>query len=303
MKPWWAVGLAVSAFGDQAMAYSPPSAITPQALGAATFSENFASFDAGEDQPPGKVPHRWRTVLGYGGSTSPDNRSGSRGTTYVDPGFPGVVDGQLGAKPLGLDPFHLTAGRYLAITAQPAPPAAKPALWNRPYTSGVITTRFSFAQRYGYYEVSAQLPDGRGLWPAFWLLPAAPASSPAGTELDVFEHLGRAPRATFCTLHYQGRTWFWAPKAVVWEHKVVLPFEPSRGFHLYGAAWSPEQIVWYVDRHEVCRQPTPPGMDQKMYMLLNLAVGGSWAGPPDATTRFPASFYVKSVNVWRLKGL
>ncbi len=296
-----AIGLAAALLASAAHAYSPPSAITPAALGAPTFSEIFKTFDAGEDQAQGKTPHRWRTVMGYGGAASPDNRSGSRATVYVDPGFPGVTEGQLGPKPLGLNPFHLSQDGSLSITADMTPAALKPLLWNRPYTSGVMTTRFSFAQRYGYFEVRARLPHGKGLWPAFWLLPAD-SLAPAGTELDVFEQLGHASKVVFCTLHYQGRTWFWLPKPKVWEKRVPLPFDTSQGVHAYGAAWSRDQIVWYVDRREVCRQPTPEGMDQPMYMLVNLAVGGSWGGPPDSTTRFPASMQIQAVNVWTLKG-
>ena len=300
MRRICAIALLGSIFGT-AHAAGPPSVMTPAALGAQTFAETFKTFDAGEDQPPGRIPHRWRTVLGYGGAQGVGNRSGSRSSVYVDAQFPGVKDGQLGPRPLGLDPFHLTPGADLAITADRTPAAAKSLLWGRPYTSGVITTRFSFAQRYGYFEVRARPPSGRGLWPAFWLLPADP-DAPAGTELDVFEQLGRAPRVLFCTLHYQGQTWFWQPKARYWERRVPLSFDASKGFHAYGAAWGPDQIVWYVDRREVCRQPTPAGMDRPMYMLLNLAVGGPWPGEPDATTRLPAAFDIQSVNVWRLRG-
>ena len=298
-----AAGLAALALAASTAMAAPPHVITPAALGANTFSESFQRLDWGEDDPPGRAPHRWRSVLGYGGENSEYNRTQSRDDIYVDPDFPGVTPGgELGPKALGLNPFSVTPGAGLAITASPTPAALRPLLFGRPYMSGMLTTRFSFQQTYGYFEVRAQLPRGQGLWPAFWMLPVPGGGSPAGTELDVFEQLGRQPHAVFCTLHYQGRTWFWWPKMKYWEKRVPTAFDVTAGFHTYGVAWGRDEITWYVDRREVCRQPTPEGMDQPMYLLLDLAVGGPWSGSPNATTRFPASMVVSGVNVWRLKG-
>jgi beta-glucanase (GH16 family) len=85
---------------------------------------------------------------------------------------------------------------------------------------------------------------------------------------------------------------------------VKLPFKvggPGADWHRYGVAWSADEIVWYVDRKEVRRVPTPSDMKQvPMYLLLNLAVGGKWGGWPDETTPWPGEFTIQRVSVWKL---
>jgi hypothetical protein len=256
-------------------------------LGPPSFDERFDTFDHGTDQARPRRPHRWRTVFGYGGAAAVSNRQMSAGSFAADAGFAGMTGAGPGRQPLGLDPFMHTPGR-LTILARQTPPNLRPLAWNKPYYGGAITTKFSFAQKYGYFEIEARLPTGKGMWPAFWLMPVAGAWPDAG-EIDVIEGLGD-PRTIFCTV-------------IAGRHKkttrVRLAFDAAAGFHRYGISWSAKELIWYVDRQPVARAPTPAALTtHKAYMIANLAVGGAWGGYPDATTPFPGRYEVRRITAW-----
>jgi beta-glucanase (GH16 family) len=160
----------------------------------------------------------------------------------------------------------------------------------RPYRSGMINSHRSFSQRYGSFELRAKLPRGKGLWPAFWLLP-----KPTGTwppELDVMEQFGSEPATVLMAQHYRDAAGREQKRTRAWTGP-----DFTAGFHSFGMSWGPEAIVWYVDGVERFRSvhdiPT-----QEMYVLVNLAVGGDAPGDPDATTRFPSRMEVDYVRVW-----
>lgn len=261
-------------------------------LGTPTFDERFERLDAGSDQLRGPAPHRWRTVMGYGGPTAFSNYRISDSSIAVDPSFTGVENGRPGTRPLGLNPFQLDPGRSLTILARPVPAGLAPKLWNARYYSGQLTTKFSFSQLYGYFEIEAMLPVGKGFWPSFWLLPTK-GQWPAGGEIDVFEGLGD-PRSIYTTLH-------WGREHQQAQRKITLAFDASTAFHRYGVAWSRQYVVWYVDRREAFRVPTPPEMREPMFLLMGLGVGGPWGGYPDQTTRFPGRYVIRRVRAWTLR--
>ena len=186
---------------------------------------------------------------------------------------------------VGADPFRVEDG-VLVITARPG--ATPPGL---PYVSGAITTYPRFAQRYGYFEMRAQLPSGRGLWPAFWLLPADRSWPP---EIDVFEVLGQAPDTLYVSTHSK----VGGPNVGVTQSVRVA--DVSKGFHRYGMDWRPDRITWCIDGRQVADAPTPADLNVPMFLLANLAVGGpgSWPGPPDAATRFPAEMRIDYVRAY-----
>ena len=137
----------------------------------------------------------------------------------------------------------------------------------------------------------AKLPAGRGLWPAFWLLPAKGGWPP---ELDVLEMLGQSPTTIYASAHWQeGRH-----RSVT--HKIAVP-DTSAGFHRYGLSWHADVLRWYFDGREVAQMPTPPGLDQPMYLLVNLAVGGpgSWPGPADGSTPLPGRYIVDTIRAYQ----
>lgn len=256
-------------------------------LGPPSFDEHFDTFDHGTDQIKPLRPHRWRTVFGYGGSASASNRQMSAGSFASDAGFAGLAAGKSGTKPLGLDPFRHDKGQ-LTIFARQTPGTLRPLVWNKPYYGGAITTKFSFAQKYGYFEIEARLPKGKGMWPAFWLMPLDGAWPEAG-EIDVFEGLGD-PHTIFCTV-IAGRR-----KEIA---RVSLSFDASADFHRYGVLWGPKELVWFVDRKSVARALTPEALTvSKAYMIANIAVGGAWGGYPDETTRFPGRYTMRRIRAW-----
>lgn len=296
-------------------AANPPIPTTGQ-----TFSEDFTTLDrVTASNPKG----RWQTAFTPLASNSLAIASRSLTSNgeqelYVDPEFAGVQCGinpttgqpqnlygrpgwpgnpspcytQPGTAPLGLNPFKLLPNVGLGITADKLAPNAL--TWNMPYASGLLTTRTSFAQTYGYFEVVAQIPPGKGLWPAFWLLNANGKWPP---ELDVIEMGDQDVHTVRQSVHSNTLgTPNWHSYASVQAANL------SGGFHAYGLAWNDTNLVWYVDGVETHREPTPADINQPMYLLLNLAVGGSWGaiGYPDNTTPFPSTLYVASVKAWSI---
>jgi hypothetical protein len=157
-----------------------------------------------------------------------------------------------------------------------------------PYTSGVITSFDRFYFQYGYVEIRAKLPKGRGLWPALWLL----AQNQSADEIDIMELLGDDPKTIYTTLHYrQGNQ----PTSKLDARIQGQDF--SEGYHTYAVDWEWDRIVWYIDGREVFRVndhiPHTP-----MYVIADLAVGGEWAGPPDSSTNFPATFNINYIRVF-----
>ncbi len=214
---------------------------------------------------------------------------------YVDPGMRahpsehnGASDlnqggGALAGPPLGLNPFSVHDGA-LSITADRTPPRLTHELGGYNYTSGLITSQPIFNQTYGYFEMRARLPAGKGVWPAFWLLPSDLDWPP---EIDVMESVGD-PTKVFVTVHSKHQK----------TDGTAVTVTPG-DFHTYSVSWDRERLIWYVDGREVRRQPTPPDMHKPMYLLANLALGGDWAGSPDRTTPFPVHFVIDYIRAYR----
>ncbi|QUD87523.1 tandem-95 repeat protein [Phenylobacterium montanum] len=205
---------------------------------------------------------------------------------YVDPSWGGS-----GTTPLGLNPFSINNG-VLTITASVTPAADLSLVHNYPYISGLLTTQKSFAQTYGYFEIRAQLPAGQGVWPAFWLLPADNTYPP---ELDVMEQIGGA--TIYETAHYLNSS----GTTVAAEFTSYLPSDTT-GFHTYGVLWTPTVLAWYTDGLEVATTPTPSTMNKPMFMLVNLAIGGTWPGSPPASFT-SAQYQIDYVKAYSLSSL
>jgi beta-glucanase (GH16 family) len=160
----------------------------------------------------------------------------------------------------------------------------------RSITSGMMTTYGKFSQEYGRFEIRCRVPKGKGMWPAFWLLPDPLAWPP---EIDILEILGHEPDKIHMTHHYRDAQEKHQSHGGSWSGP-----DFSAGFHEFAVEWSPQRIVWFVDGAERFRseRSIPKG---KMYLLLNLAVGGDWPGAPDAQTTFPAALEVDYVRVYQ----
>jgi hypothetical protein len=158
---------------------------------------------------------------------------------------------------------------------------------------GATINSFPFAQKYGVFAISAKLPLGKGIWPAFWLLPADKSWPP---EIDVMEVIGREPSTLYTSVHTNIPS---RETAVGLGTNTRLDL--SAGFHEYAVDWGPEKINLYFDRKLIFSQPTPADLHKPCYILVNVAVGkpASWGGAPDSSTRFPATMQVAYIKVWQ----
>lgn len=158
------------------------------------------------------------------------------------------------------------------------------------YRSGAMTTFGKFSQEYGYFEIRCKIPHGKGFWPAFWLLSDTNEWPP---EIDVFENIGMEDH----TLHFTNH---WKNESGQHRAKLQATTGPdfTAGFHTVAADWEPGSITWYVDDVEQCRS-TDHVPAEKMYLLVNLAVGGDWPKSPNAETQFPSSYDIDYVRVYQ----
>lgn len=248
--PWAALALACLALRAGPVLAAPATLDPDAAFGRPVFDEPFQRLDAGEDQTRPAKPHRWRTVFGNGGAAAPSNRT--LGQAYFD------------SSALSLSP------RGLVITA-----TRKPSPFGKSWTSGLLTTKFSFSQPWGYFEAAMDIPVcDRGAWPAFWLIPIT-GTWPMGGEVDAPEAVGKGK--LFWSLH-SGANGKKVSDTTPW----TPPGDPCvRGVHRYGALVARDTTSFYYDRHLVLSKPTPSDFGQQpFYMLIDLAMGGGWPGPP-----------------------
>lgn len=184
------------------------------------------------------------------------------------------------------------------------------------YTSARLVSRDRASFQYGRIEASIKMPQGQGIWPAFWMMPQdSPYGGwPVSGEIDIMEFLGHDTDRVYGTLHYGGGS--------------QDPCRGTRGgynnhcfsgtgyslqsgsfaddFHTFAIEWEPRAIRWYVDGQLYQTQtswysgsgPYPAPFDNPFFLILNLAVGGQWPGYPDATTTFPQQLQVDYVRVY-----
>jgi beta-glucanase (GH16 family) len=160
------------------------------------------------------------------------------------------------------------------------------------YTSGIICSVLE--QQYGYFEARLKMPLGQGYWPAFWLLGAN--GTTGVNEIDIHEYLGKTPNTVYMTVH-------WGQSYSVGHMSDGMSYtgpDFSADYHVFGLEWDADKIIWSIDGVERFRH-TGAGVPQvKMYIILNLAIGGTWPGPPDATTPFPGLYDVDYVRAYQV---
>jgi beta-glucanase (GH16 family) len=168
-----------------------------------------------------------------------------------------------------------------------------------PYTSGMISSHNSFSQMYGYFEIRMKIPAGKGFWPAYWLLPT-PFTWPP--EIDVMENLGNDTRTIYMTHHYTTNyPNIGGGKGGQHGGSYTGP-DYSADFHTYGVEWSSTAVVWYLDGVERYRStehvPLAGHGFTGMFVIANLAVGGSWPGAPDSSTIFPNQLEIDYIRIY-----
>jgi beta-glucanase (GH16 family) len=175
------------------------------------------------------------------------------------------------------------------------------------HTSARINTQDRFAFKYGRIEASIKLPAGKGLWPAFWMLPQDTdyGNWAASGEIDIVEAVnldGSGSDEIFGTIHFGGEF----PANSSAETRYTPSADITTEFHTYAIEWDATEIRWYYDDMQYAMQnawsstaaPFPAPFDQPFHILLNLAVGGNFPGSPDGTTVFPAVMEVDYVRVY-----
>ncbi len=173
------------------------------------------------------------------------------------------------------------------------------------YTSACLVTLGKASWKYGRVEVRAKLPSGKGVWPAIWMMGAnrgGGARWPGCGEIDIMEFVGKDPNRVHANAHF-ARDGKHASKG----GKLRTP-APCDDFHVYAMDWYEDRIEFYFDRNnyhtfkidEAGKGPENP-FRKPFYLLINLALGGSWGGDLDDGA-LPAKFLIDYVRVYAPKG-
>ncbi|HEY7839015.1 MAG TPA: glycoside hydrolase family 16 protein [Terriglobales bacterium] len=176
------------------------------------------------------------------------------------------------------------------------------------WTSGRLKTQGLYQTSFGRIEARMKLPLGAGLWPAFWLLGTGPGGWPAEGEIDIMEHVPQLGSGTIqSTIHAAD---FFGGHGLHGQATLPKGATVASGFHTYGVIWKPGSIQFYLDHPAhpfvTLTPPTPQSSwpfddsaTDPFEILLNLAVGGNWPGPPGATTPPTAKLLVDYVRVYK----
>jgi beta-glucanase (GH16 family) len=175
----------------------------------------------------------------------------------------------------------------------------------RNYTSARLKTLGKFSQTYGRFEARIKIPRGQGIWPAFWMLgnDVDKPGWPDCGEIDIMENIGKEPALVHGTIHGPGYS---GANSIGGAYGVPGGPAIADNFHLFAVEWEPNAIRFYVDEHLYTTR-TPADLskgakwvyDHPFFLLLNVAVGGSWPGNPDASSTFPQAMLVDYVRVYR----
>lgn len=173
----------------------------------------------------------------------------------------------------------------------------------RDFTSARLLTKGKASWICGRMEARIRIPEGKGIWPAFWLLGANidAVHWPECGEIDIMENIGSEPSTLHGTLHGPGYS---GARGLTGDYHLSAA-ALSDDFHVYAIEWEENRISWFLDG-ETYFTLTPGDLpagrnwifNQPQFLLLNVAVGGDWPGNPDATTIFPQRMSVDYVRVY-----
>lgn len=164
------------------------------------------------------------------------------------------------------------------------------------WSSGLISSRDKdgpegqgFAQKYGYFEMSAKLPSGMGTWPAFWLIGVD--KSVTSAEIDVVEYYGGFPSYYHCVAHI----WKGGKDVLSRDFMIKVPDGSlSDRFNTYGVRILPKTTTFYLNRRKVAEMETPAEYRQPFYMLANLAIGAGWPTKDLASPKVMQIAYIRT---------
>ncbi len=180
------------------------------------------------------------------------------------------------------------------------------------YTSARLKTQGLQEYQYGRFEARLKVPEGAGLWPAFWMLGAEFSEDaedeanrwPNVGEIDVMEYIGKEPDLVLGTAHGPGYSG--AGGLTKWNRQ---DYPIADDFHTYAVEWEADEIRWYYDGehyHTVDRELVGDREwvfdDHPFFMIVNLAVGGQLPGPVGLDVEFPKQLLVDYVRVFQPTG-
>ena len=186
----------------------------------------------------------------------------------------------------------------LTITARKEARSDQPDWGGQAYSSTRLATLGKKDWIYGFFDIRAKLPCGKGTWPAIWMLGSGPGNWPAQGELDIMEWVGSRPERMFSTVHTtsgSGGNGKGADAPVT---------EACNTFHNYQMYWTAQQIMFAVDGkvHFTYKNPGTGAdawpFDAPQFMILNVAIGGDLGGAVDDTI-FPVQMDVEYVRIYQ----
>jgi beta-glucanase (GH16 family) len=259
--------------------------------GTLVWSDEFTSSSSTPAQPN---PATWTYDTGAGGWGN-DELEDYCGWTSTDPNCSSTNPSEYVAAYPGTD------GVLYVVAQQPSPGV---------YTSARLKTQGLFSFQYGRIEFRALVPEAQGFWPANWLLGnnITTINWPACGEMDVLERVNApgTPDWNQGSIHGTGFT-----GADLGTQYDFPNGETAGTFHTYGMIWSPGSVSYYVDDPTgpyVTYTPSslsglsgavwPFDAGQANFIILNLAVGGDYPGPPDSSTPFPSEMLVDYVRIY-----
>lgn len=182
--------------------------------------------------------------------------------------------------------------------------ARKEKLNDNNYTSARLVTKGKADFLYGKFEMRAKLPKGRGTWPAFWMLSSKePRVWPDDGEIDITEHVGYKQGEITGALHVKRNT---TGTDIISKTATIQVPDAADEFHVYSLVWAPEKLEWYVDNrlfhsYEKADRPSHHWpFNKQFYILLNIAIGGSWGGREGVDDSiFPQKMEVDYIRVYK----
>ena len=234
----------------------------------------------------------WSDEFNGPAGTAPDRNK----WTY-DLGADGWGNQELETYTSSRENSYLDGAGNLVIEARQAAPGR--------YTSARLKTQAKFTMEYGRVEARIKLPAGQGIWPAFWMLGAdvPEAGWPKCGEIDIMENIGREPSMVHGTVHGPGYS---GGGGIGRSYSLAAGQRFADDYHVFAIEWSENAVRFFVDRNlyqTVTPKSLPHGaawvFRHPFFLLLNVAVGGSWPGNPDTTTSFPQKMLIDYVRVYR----
>ena len=181
------------------------------------------------------------------------------------------------------------------------------------FENRAMNTDGKFSQRYGWFEMEAKLPRGRGLWPSFWLYAHNDHTRP---EIDIMEAYGGGDQwwatADGRPIDYGATIWI-SPEdgrsgdlishqRPGWNQDIRMA-DLTAGFHKYGALWEPDGITFFFDGQPIGPKVRTIRLNQQMYLIIGLGTGnpGTFNAPTSETPTTSAhAFEINYVRAWAL---